>query len=141
MKFMVIKTKDVLNFGKALLLFLVIISFKDSAESLILLGIYNILLVCTAIYKFRDTKNISLILGIVLLVNLSYSLCVCINAHENAMNWQIPLVEKTHNIINIKSFTIFSTFFLLSLSPNNLKNEKFLSKNYSIVVVLICFVV
>lgn len=117
--------KQHIKFFASFLIILLLIMIFENNNIHLFLGIYNLILSVYSLYRFRNDKKMSMLVGIIALINISYASCVCLNAQSNAKNWQISLVNIPANFINIKNYTLFTTLFLNSLIPTTTKNDKF----------------
>ena len=99
-----------------LFLFYGIYFLPNNTQTLTYFGFLNLIFSITMIIRFWKKKNISLLIGILMFINISYSSSVCFFALENARNWQTHLVNLPANIINIKNYTLFIMIATLIIS-------------------------
>ena len=113
------------------LITLLIIFLPNSSKIMLILGAYNTILSIIMLLKYKKSGNLSLLVGIMALIIISYSSSLCFNAIDNARNWQYELINMTENIINLKCFSIFITAIMMSIKNISDKDIKVISIRFN----------
>lgn len=125
---MKIKIKDfnwiIINIILCICSILIYFILENKVSSLPIIGIFIIAISILMIIRYRNKNNISLLIGIITLISISFSYSICFNTYDTAFNWQIPLLHTESNIINAKNYLIFISVLFLAIGRiNNDKNE------------------
>ncbi|MBR3595294.1 hypothetical protein IKL45_03655 [Candidatus Saccharibacteria bacterium] len=101
-----------------------IIFLENSVSSLPFIGILIILTSLYMIFKYRKSGAITLLIGILTLISISFAYSVCLNTQSTAFNWQIPLINTESNIVNAKNFLLFLSILSLSIGKIRIKEKE-----------------
>ncbi len=112
--------KKIILIGIMLILITVI---PNNISSLPYIGGITLAISLYNMFYFRDRGYITILTSMIALINILIVFSVCINPYNQAMNWQIVLVNMPQNIIMAKATIIFSTFLFLGLGRNNIYSE------------------
>ena len=100
----------------------------NAVSSLPIIGTFVIVVSICMIIRYRNINSISLLVGIISLISISFAYSICFNIYNSTFNWQIPLLHNELNIINAKNYLVFLSFLSLSIGKLDLKNNNKLSK-------------
>lgn len=135
-----IDKSSILNIIILFTIILLVIILPNKLSSLKILGIYNIMISILMVIRHHNNKPYAFLMGIIALINISYSSSVCINTLENVRTWQFSLYYLPENIINVKSYSLFITFLLLSFKKCD-TNAKLNIYNYNPIIYLGCYII
>lgn len=142
-----VKKKEIFKLFLNILLILfslMILFLPNEITSLKIIGIYLYIFSFIVFLRYKNNENISLLLGIILMVTLSLTNSICFNLEKTAFYWQKDLMEIPENIINIKNYSLFITFFCLFLGKVNVSKIKIKYRNndlyYAIFFILLLIV-
>lgn len=119
------KRKDLLKILVDIILIfcnIMLLLLPNEVSSLSIIGYYLYIFCFIIFIRYRKNQNISLLLGIILMVTLSLTNSICFNLSDTAFYWQKSLASSSTNIICIKNYSISVTFLCLFLG--NIKNDK-----------------
>ena len=111
-----------ISFCLALCCIFSILFLENNVSSLKYIGWLIILTSIFMIYKYRNVKSISLMIGTIALISISFSYSICFNTYNTAFNWQVALIQTSSNIINAKNFLVFLISLLLAIG--NISGDK-----------------
>ena len=101
---------------------MMLLLLPNEVSSLTLIGYYLYAFCIIIFIRYRKNQNISLLLGIIMMITLSLTNSICFNLFDTAFYWQEALAGSPANIICMKNYSICVTFMCLFLG--NIKNNK-----------------
>ena len=114
--------KNVIENIILVLINILLLFLPNEKDSLPFIGSYLLVLCVVVFIRYRKNQNISLMLGIVLMVTVSLLTSICFNLENTAFYWQKTLIGIPANIINMKNYSLCVTFLCLFLG--NIKEDK-----------------
>lgn len=121
---------NMLKFVLFIIILYTVFLLPNEFEYLPLFGtLILVISVINIIYYFNNNK-ISLLIGIISIISICYAMSVCFNSYDTVYNWQIPLVNISNNIINVKNYLLFITLFSYSIGNINSTTKKDLNSFY-----------
>lgn len=119
-----------------------ILELPNKVSSFPIIGVLIILRAILSIIKYRKNTSISLLIGIISLISISFVISVCLNTYNTAFNWQIVLISNESNIINVKNYLLYINVLFIFIgkivSNKNIKIKK-IEYGYDPIVVIGCF--
>lgn len=141
---MKIKLKEfrwiLINYILCIISILMFYFLKNNISSLKIIGLFIIIVSILMMLKYRRFNSISLLIGIISLISISFAYSICFNTYSTVFNWQIPLLQTEENIINVKNYLVFISFLFLSIGNFDLSktsnSKKFIKFDYNSLIVI-----